>query len=98
MSRMTLTLEIDDAAQEVLLRCYHAFLQEMSALALAAPDGQVVDQLEELALGQGRDTLRATLEQAVQQRIVAAEKKRPRSAPAPAANAVKTAAPPFANS
>src|SRR3954454_19732301 len=75
MSRKTITLEIDSDGQEALLRSYHAFVMEMSNLALTAPDGRVLDQLEDVAVEKGRETLRATLEQAVQERIDAAEKK-----------------------
>jgi hypothetical protein len=75
MSRKTITLEIDNDGQETLLRSYHAFVMEMNNLALTAPDGRVLDQLEDVAVEKGRETLRATLEQAVQERIDAAEKK-----------------------
>jgi phage terminase Nu1 subunit (DNA packaging protein) len=75
MSRKTITLEVDNQAQEELIRRYHALVQEMSDLARSAPDGRVLDMLEEVAVEKGRDTLRATLEQAVQQRIDASEKK-----------------------
>ena len=93
MSRKTITLEIDNDGQEALLRSYHALVMEMSDLALSAPAGRVLDQLEDVAVEKGRDTLRATLEQAVQTRIDAAEKKGRRYGSARVVRSAKTAAP-----
>jgi hypothetical protein len=92
MARKTITLEVDCPAQEQLIRNYHALVVELNDLALTAPDAAVIDQLEERALQRGRETLRASLEQAVQKRIDAAEKKGRRSASAPAVKSAKTAA------
>jgi hypothetical protein len=91
MSRKTITLEIDDQGQEALLRSFHAFLLEMSALAQTAPEGKVLNQLEDFAVEKGRQTLCATLEQAVQQRIEAAEKKGQRCDSVPVVRSAKTA-------
>ncbi|HEY7327972.1 MAG TPA: hypothetical protein VH592_10045 [Gemmataceae bacterium] len=77
MSRKTITLEVDGSAQEELIRNYHALVMELNDLALAAPDGVVIDQLEDLAIQRGRETLRARLQQAVQKRIDDAEKGAP---------------------
>jgi hypothetical protein len=92
MSRKTITLEVDDPAQEQLIRSYHALVMELNDLALAAPDGVVIDQLEDLAIERGRETLRASLQQAVQKRIDDAEKKGRRSGSAFAATSVRTEA------
>lgn len=92
MSRTTITLEVDTEAQAELLRRYHALVQEMSELAQAAPDATVIDLLEDVVVDKGRDTLRATLQQVVQQRIDATEKKGRRSVNAPVAKNAKTAA------
>lgn len=92
MARKTITLEIDDEAQEQLLRNYHALVMELNELARTAPDAVVVDQLEELAIQRGRETLRASLEQAVQQRLDTAEKKGRPSDSVPAARNAKIAA------
>jgi len=92
MSRKTITLEVDNEAQELLVRRYHALLQEMSELARTAPDGTVIDVLEDVAVEKGRDTMRATLQQAVQQRIDAAEKKGRRFGTVRADKSVKTEA------
>jgi hypothetical protein len=85
MSRKTITLEVDCPAQEQLIRNYHALVMELNDLALTAPDAAVIDQLEDLAVQRGRETLRASLQQAVQKRIDAAEKKGRRSDSAAAA-------------
>jgi hypothetical protein len=67
-----------------------AFVAEMHALALTAPDGQVLPACEAHALDAGRDLLRCTLQQAAQTRIDAAEQKKGRRgcvrAPAPSAS------------
>ena len=92
MSRKTIILEVDGPAQEELIRNYHALVMELNDLALTAPDGVVIDQLEDLAIQRGRETLRASLQQAVQKRIDDAEKKGRRSASAPAARSGRTEA------
>src|ERR1700681_4208990 len=89
MSRKTIVLEVDDDAQEELIRRYHALVQEMSDLALSAPEGAVIDMLEEVAVEKGRDTMRTTLERSLQQRIDAAEKKGRRSDSVHAAKSAK---------
>jgi len=52
-----------------------AFVSGLHALALAAPEGQVLQACEQQALDQGRDLLRSALQQAVQARIGSAEQK-----------------------
>jgi hypothetical protein len=93
MSRKTITLEVDNDGQEALVRSYHALVLEMGDLAQSAPSGQVLDQLEELAVAKGRETLRATLVQAVQARVDAAEKKGRRCDSARVVRSARTAAP-----
>jgi len=88
---MTITLEVDSASQEQLVRRYHALVTELADLADTAPDGEVIDVLEGAVLERGRDTLRATLQEAVQRRIDTAEKKGRCCAPARAVGRGKTA-------
>lgn len=83
MSRITVSLEVESPAQATLLRRYHAFLQEMEQLALAAPEGEVIDTCEVAVLQKGQEINRQVLEQAVQTRIAALEKKVPRCGVAP---------------
>jgi hypothetical protein len=85
MSRINVTLEVESPAQELLLRQYHVFLQEMEQLALAAPEGQVLEVCETAVLQKGQEVNRHVLEQAVQNRIAAVEKKGRRCEPVAAA-------------
>ncbi len=52
-----------------------AFVAEMHALGLTAPDGSVLDACEAFTLSRGRDLLRETLAAAAQARIDDVEKK-----------------------
>lgn len=91
MSPTHVTLEVDSPEQEALLRRCHAFLQEMQQLALTAPEGQILDVCEAAVLAKGQDVNRQVLEQAVQERIKALEKKGRRCGPATAVVPWKTA-------
>ena len=91
MSR-TISLEVTSDAQEQLLRHVHSFVMEMDSLALRAPEGQVLDLLENAAVEGGRKLTIATLEAAVQKRIDAAEKKAPDCGSAPVDVPARTAA------
>jgi hypothetical protein len=75
MSVITVTLEVNSREQEALLRQFHGLLEEMQQLALAAPHGRVLDVCEAAVLQRGQEVSRQVLEQAVQQRIAALEKK-----------------------
>jgi len=50
----------------------------MRDLAQTAPDGQVLGMCEEQAVERGREMLQATLQEAVQARVDAAEEKKGR--------------------
>ncbi|MEN9672673.1 MAG: hypothetical protein RL553_938, partial [Planctomycetota bacterium] len=47
MSPIRIILEVSSPEEEALVRQHHAFLQEMSELALKAPSGHVIDVCEE---------------------------------------------------
>jgi hypothetical protein len=98
MTRINVTLDVDSPAQEALLRQYHAFLQEMEQLALAAPEGHVLDVCETAVLHKGQEVNRQVLEEAVQKRIAAAEKKGRRCGPVAVVGNGRTAARPSAKS
>ncbi len=98
MTRTTVTLEVNSPEQEVLLRQYHGLLLELEQLALSAPEGQILDVCEAAVLKGGQDISRKTLQQVVQQRIEALEKKGRRCGVVPVAGHAKTAAPPNAKS
>jgi hypothetical protein len=72
------TFEYRTEAERKAIERAIAFVAQMHDLALTAPSGQVLDQCEQQATDRGRDLLRATLQEAVQMRIAAAEVKKGR--------------------
>lgn len=92
----TITIEIP-AQAESFVRQALALHEELQNLALAAPDGNVLDACEAAIVEKGRDLNARILAEAVTRRIEAAEKKGRRSAPAPAAEPRRTAAAPPAS-
>ena len=74
MSRKAITLEIDPEHED-LLRRYAVFLEEMTDLAVTAPDGSVLEACEDAVIERGREHQRRLLEHAVQARLDAAEKR-----------------------
>jgi hypothetical protein len=93
MSLTTITLEVTSPEQEALLRQFHALITEMEDLALSAPAGQVVDVCEAAVLQRGSEVGRQVLQQAVQKRIEALEKKGHRYGRVPVAERGRTVAP-----
>lgn len=98
MCTISVTLEVSSPEQEALLRQFHGLLEEMQQLALTAPHGRVLDVCEAAVLERGQEVNRRVLEQAVQQRIAALEKKGRRCERARAAAAARTADRPIAKS
>lgn len=98
MSAITVTFEVSSPEQAALLRQFHGLLEEMQQLALAAPHGRVLDVCEAAVLERGQEVSRQVLEQAVQQRIVALEKKGRRCGRAVAGGPAKTVDRPTAKS
>jgi hypothetical protein len=62
-----------------------ALAQELEATADSAPTGQVIDRCESILLGAGREFLRLALEDTLQARVDALEKKGRPAGPAPVA-------------
>jgi hypothetical protein len=87
---ITVTLEIP-AVSEALVRQLLALHEELQALALAAPDGTVLDACEAAIVTKGRELTKNLLADAVTHRIAAAEKKGPRSASAAVGEPKRTA-------
>src|SRR5262245_16545834 len=81
----TITLEVNSAEQEALVRQFHAMVLELDQLALTAPAGQVVDLCEAAVLERGQQVNCQVLQQAVRRRIAAREKKGVRCRAAPVA-------------
>jgi hypothetical protein len=71
----TFTIAYTTEAEKQAYERAIAFVAEMHALGLSAPDGSVLDACEALTLSKGRDFLRETLSGAAQARIDAIEKK-----------------------
>jgi hypothetical protein len=67
-----------------------ALARELEATAGTAPDGQVIDRCEALLPGAGREFLRRSLEDTLQARGDALEKKGRPAGPAPAARPAAT--------
>jgi hypothetical protein len=88
----TVTIEIP-ASSEALVRRLLALHEEMTALALSAPDGTVLDACEEAVIPKGRDLIAQVLSDAVARRIESAEKRGRRSASASVVVPKRTAAP-----
>jgi hypothetical protein len=92
MTRKVVTLELTEA-QEQFVRRVLGLAEELEQLADTAPDGTVLDACEAAVLTGGRDVQRQLLQQAVQRRIDAAEKKGRRCGRAPAGVGRRTAGP-----
>lgn len=71
----TLTVVYNTEAEKQSYLQAIAFVSEMHALGLSAPEGSVLDACEALTLSKGRDFLRETLAGAAQARIDDVEKK-----------------------
>jgi len=92
----TVTIEIP-AASEALVRQCLSLHEELQALALAAPDGTVLDACEEAVIPKGRELTANILSDAVARRIESAEKGGRRSAFASAVEPRRTAGRPPAS-
>jgi hypothetical protein len=71
----TITISYTTEAERQAYERAIAFVAEIHALGLSAPDGSVLDACEALTLSKGRDLLRQTLTGAAQARIDDIEKK-----------------------
>ncbi len=73
----TFTISYETEAERALIEQAIAFVDQMRQLALTAPNGQVLDACEALALDGGRKLLRDAIQNTAQARIDADEKKLP---------------------
>jgi hypothetical protein len=80
------TLVARTAFQRLMMEQALAMAKELEQAGDAAPDGQVLDQLETLAVARGRDFTRGALEGALQRQVDDLEKKLRPAAAADAAN------------
>jgi hypothetical protein len=70
-----LVVEVETPLQRLILEQALALAQELEQAAEAAPDGQVLDRCEQVALGSGREFLRRALTAALEHQAQAVEKK-----------------------
>jgi hypothetical protein len=71
--------------QRLIVERALALAKELETTAESAPDGQIIDRCESLLLGNGREFLRRALEDTLQSRVDALEKKGSRAGSAPVA-------------
>ena len=76
MSQLTATVEIGHPSEVALLERYALMLREVRALAEATSMDQLIDVCEMSIIEKGREVSRSSLEEMVQERIDAVEKKR----------------------
>jgi hypothetical protein len=69
------TLVAETALQRLMMEKALAMAQELERAGAAAADGQVLEELETLAVARGRDFTRDALEGALQRQVDEVEKK-----------------------
>lgn len=67
---------IETAAEKLFLEQARAYFRDVQAVGRAAPDGQVINQMEALILQRGRELIRQSFELALQEEVEEHEKKR----------------------
>lgn len=77
-------VEVQTPLQRIILEQALALAQEFERAADSAPDGQVLDQCERVALDSGRAFLRRALASTLEQQAEAVEKRGAPAGPAPA--------------
>ena len=86
------TMTARTALQRLMMEKALAMAEELERVSDAAADGQVLSELESLAVERGRDFTRQSLEGALQRAVDDVEKKLRRHASVPAAAAAETKA------
>ena len=79
-----LAVRVETPLQRLLVEQALAYAKELERAADDAPDGQVLDRCERVALTTGREFLRASLAETLEHQAVAGEGKKGHSAPVPA--------------
>jgi hypothetical protein len=92
------TFDAQTPLQALVLEQALLLARQLEQTARDAPDGQVLARVEAAAVPAARELARRAVQAALQAQAEAAEKKGPRAAPAPAAAACGTKAPPAATS
>jgi hypothetical protein len=92
------TYHADTPLQALLVEQALALAHQLETTADAAPDGQVLAQVEALAVPAARELARQAVQAALQAQAERAEKKGRRAAPGPADGGSGTRTPPAATS
>jgi hypothetical protein len=82
---------VNNSTEALVVEQALAMYREMERTANAAPDGQVLAQVEQLAVIRGREFMRRSLEAVLNQQAEEVEKKGRAAEPAPAADRDTTA-------
>jgi len=70
------SIRVESPLQALMAEQAVAMARQLEAASQAAPDGEVLSRLEQLAVDQGREFTRKSLEAALQSEAEAVEKKR----------------------
>lgn len=89
----TRQMQFSDEAERLFVEQAQAMYRELRERARQAPDGQVLDVAERLAVKRGRELTRSAVEAVTQTEIAELEKKVPRHESAPAAPSERIGAP-----
>jgi len=71
-----ISIRVESSLQALMAEQAVAMAKQLEAASQAAPDGKVLSRLEQLAVEQGREFTRKSLEAALQAEAEAVEKKR----------------------
>ena len=71
----TRDLRVTDPVEAVLVEQFLAMVHELRSVCRMAPDGHVLEQAEQLAVQQGRELTRRTLESVLNEQAEEVEKK-----------------------
>jgi len=71
-----ISIRVKSSLQALMAEQAVAMAKQLEAASQAAPDGKVLSRLEQLAVEQGREFTRKSLEAALQAEAEAVEKKR----------------------
>lgn len=84
-------IRVNDPTEALIVEQALAMVREMQRTATAAPEGHVLAQVEKVAMAQGRELTRQTLEAVLNDQAEEVEKKGRRVGPVPAADRGTTA-------
>lgn len=83
-------IRVNNPTEALIVERALAMARELSKTADAAPDGHVLKQVESLAVNEGRELTRVSLEAVLREQAAAVEKKGRRAGPARAVEGEST--------